>query len=101
MTSYINPKFYDLIKGPILTEKSAHLSVDGYSCLFVDANATKPEIIVALEAIYGVEISQIKTVKYKPQVFRKWQRKRGMFKAYKKAYVKLKDGSVIDFEKVS
>ena len=101
MSSYINPKYYDIIQSPLLTEKTANMSMDGYSCFLVQPEATKPEIKAAIEAIYKVEVATVRVVNYKPQVFRRYQRKRGMFKAYKKAFVKLKNGEVINFENAS
>ena len=63
MSKFINPKYYDIIIEPILTEKSAVMSEAGYSCFLVKTDATKPDIKAAVEAIYKVEVAAVKTVK--------------------------------------
>ncbi len=81
-------KKYDIIKRPIITEKSM-TDIDYRKYTFeVDKDATKPNIKAAIEEIYGVKIEKIRTsmVKKKPRTVGRYQ---GYKKGYKKAIVKL------------
>lgn len=81
-------QMYDLVKRPIITEKSM-TDIDQRKYTFeVSQDATKPNIKAAIEEIYGVKIENIRTstVKKKPRTVGKYK---GYKKGYKKAIVKL------------
>lgn len=90
----------NLLKKPLITEKiSAQNSRDVYG-LIVDNRANKIELKKAIEKAYGVTVLAVNTMRCggKPKVR---HTKSGVFRgkksAYKKAFVTLKAGDVIDF----
>jgi len=90
----MNP--YEIIKRPIITEKATQLADQRVYVFEVDRRANKIEIKKAIERIYNVEVEKVRTVNMKPK-YGRWGRRvvkrRG---AWKKAYVKLKEGYSIE-----
>jgi large subunit ribosomal protein L23 len=87
---------YDLIRYPVMTEKSTKILNDSNAYVFVvEKNANKPGIKRAVERIFGVKVKSVNTivVKGKRKVFRGRLGRRSDFK---KAIVKLNDGDRID-----
>lgn len=83
---------YDIIKKPVLTEKSyAGIPVKKY-VFVVDTNATKGQIKNAVEEIFNVKVEKVNTVSIKGKLKRQG-RSQGYTSDYKKAYVKLTDDS--------
>ncbi len=90
-----NPRDYDIIIRPIITEKSTLASEQNRVVFEVRLDATKPEIKRAVEAIFGVKVEKVNTliVKGKKKYFRG---RPGRRSDWKKAYVKLAEGHSID-----
>lgn len=56
---------YEIIKRPIVTEKSMQLLDENKYTFEVDKNANKPEIKHAIEAIFeGVKVQKVRTMNY-------------------------------------
>ena len=90
----MNEKFYQLIKRPLVTEKTTKISEQGNWLSFeVLKTATKPEIKAAVQALYGVEVTRVNTLIAKG---RKKGARFGATQDFKKAFVQLKDGQVAD-----
>ena len=90
-------RLYQIIVKPRLSEKNARVADQGNQYVFeVVDNATKTEIKEAVEFSFNVEVKSVRTslVRAKRRVFRG---KAGSTKAWKKAFVSLKDGFEIDF----
>ena len=90
-----NPKHYDVIVSPIITEKSTMASENGQVMFNVAATATKPQIKQAVEALFSVKVKAVNTLVRKGKV----KRFRGMLgrqSDVKKAIVTLEDGQSID-----
>ena len=88
--------YREIIKAPIITEKSANIAADGQSYVFkVDVKANKTEIKQAIEKIFNVKVSEVRTINVKPKK-KRVGRYTGMTSKYKKAIVKLAEGSSID-----
>ena len=88
--------YRDIIKAPIITEKSASIAEDGRSYVFkVDTKANKTEIKQAIEKIFNVKVLEVRTINVKPKQ-KRVGRYTGMTSKYKKAIVKLAEGSVIE-----
>ena len=89
-----------LIK-PIITEKATNDSeVNNRYSFVVAKKANKLEIKSAIQAIYGVSISSIKTLNYPIQKSTKYNKKglvTGTKGGFKKAIVQLAEGESIDF----
>ena len=88
--------YRDIIKGPIMTEKSADLAQNKNTITFsVDTKANKVQIKQAIEKIFDVKVESVNTVTVKPR-----KKMVGKYSGYtnkvKKAIVKLKDGSSIE-----
>lgn len=57
---------YEIIKRPIITEKSMGLLDENKYTFEVDKNANKPEIKAAIEAIFdGIKVKKVRTMNYK------------------------------------
>lgn len=86
----------NIIKRPIISEKSLADAKDGYFTFLVDRAARKQEIAKAIEKKFEVKVIDINTLNYKDQT--KQQRKVRLsynIPGYKKVVVKLKDGQKI------
>ena len=88
---------YDIIKKPVLTEKSYdHLPSKTYT-FEVDTNANKIEIKQAVEEAFGVKVDTVHTVNSDGKLRRQGAHV-GRTASSKKAYVKLKkDSKGIEF----
>ena len=91
MTDYMN-----VIKAPVVTEKSAALSADGKKLVLkVAKDANKIQIKQAVEKIFNVKVTNVNTVNVKDKK-KRVGRYEGTTKAYKKAYITLAEGSKVD-----
>lgn len=87
---------WEIIKGPIITEKSNDLLENENKYTFkVALDANKVEIKQAIEAIYKVKVLDINTVRVLPKR-RRVGKYEGYRPAYKKAIVKLAKDEKID-----
>ena len=87
---------WEIIKGPIITEKSNDLLENENKYTFkVALEANKVEIKQAIEAIYKVKVLDINTVRVLPKR-RRVGKYEGYRSAYKKAIVKLAKDDKID-----
>ena len=88
--------YRDIIKAPIITEKTAAIAEDGKSYVFkVDPKANKTQIKQAIEKIFNVKVESVNTINVKPKK-KRVGRYTGMTSKYKKAIVKLAEGNTID-----
>ena len=87
---------YDVIVGPLVTEKATMLSEHGQIAFRVRLDATKPEIRQAVEKLFNVKVTAVNTlrVKGKTKLFRG---RRGRRSDYKKAIVTLAEGQNVDY----
>ena len=86
---------YDLIKKPIVTEKSSLLSENNQVIFEVKVTATKLEIKKAIESIYSVKVKAVNTIRVKGKV-KRFRGIVGKRAEIKKAIVSLADGQSID-----
>ncbi len=92
----MDTKYLEIIKAPIVTEKSSKLAQEESKYVFkVDSKATKTEIKNAIEKIFKVKVEEISTMNIKPKK-RRVGRYAGVSNRAKKAIVKLADGQTID-----
>ena len=88
--------YRDIIKAPIITEKTASLTENNNTITFsVDVKANKTQIKQAVEKIFNVEVESVNTINVHPK-----KKRVGRYSGYtnkvKKAIVKLKEGSSIE-----
>ncbi|HXW26546.1 MAG TPA: 50S ribosomal protein L23 [Xanthobacteraceae bacterium] len=93
--SPVDPRHYDVIIAPVITEKATLASERNQVIFKVARNATKPQIKEAVEKLFDVKVTAVNTLVRKG----KFKRARG-FAGYqsdvKKAIVTLAEGDRID-----
>ena len=88
--------YRDIIKAPIITEKSADLAQNKNTITFsVDVKANKTQIKQAIENIFDVKVESVNIINVKPKK-KRVGRYEGKTNKVKKAIVKLKEGSSIE-----
>ena len=87
--------YRDVIKAPIITEKSSDLAQNNVITFSVDVNSNKTQIKQAVEKLFNVKVESVNTINVKPKK-KRVGRYVGKTKRVKKAIVKLKEGSSIE-----
>ena len=89
------PEHYDVIRKPIITEKTTMASENGAVVFEVAIDSNKPSIKEAVESLFDVKVKAVNTTitKGKSKRFRGMLGKR---RDVKKAYVTLEEGNTID-----
>ena len=83
---------FDAIRSPVITEKAeTRRALESTLCFRVNPKATKTDIKNAVEHIFKVKVAGVRTANYRGKVKRRGQSS-GRKSAWKKAYVKLKEG---------
>ena len=86
-----------VLQGPVLTEKSAVSAEMHNQVVFkVRTDATKAEIRQAVEMLFEVKVEGVQVVNYRGKN-KRFGRTLGRRNDWKKAYVRLAEGSQIDF----
>lgn len=90
---------YDILKRPIVTEKSNFQSdVLGQYTFEVDRRANKYQIKQAVETVFGVTVERVRVINVPAKRVRRYGRRDVVRKpGWKKAVVTLKPGSRIEF----
>lgn len=88
---------YSIIKGPVITEKSAMQGTETKSkvTFWVDLKANKNDIKRAVEELFKVKVDSINTNRV-PGKVKRMGRYAGRTSTRKKAYVTLKEGESIE-----
>ncbi|MGF1446900.1 MAG: 50S ribosomal protein L23 [Pikeienuella sp.] len=86
---------YDVIRKPLVTEKTTMASEHNAVVFEVAIDATKPLISEAVETLFGVKVKAVNTVVAKGKV-KRFRGRPGRRKDVKKAYVTLEEGHAID-----
>ena len=87
---------YDIVLGPIITEKATELSEHNQFVFRVTDDATKPEIRAAIESLFGVKVTGVNTIKTKGKV-KRFRGRLGRRSDVKKAIVTLAEGQSLDY----
>lgn len=88
-------KYLEIIKAPVITEKSNAAKEAGKYTFKVDPKANKTEIKTAIEKIFKVKVVSIQTINEKVKK-RRVGRYTGLTNRSKKAIVTLAEGQTID-----
>jgi large subunit ribosomal protein L23 len=91
----IDPRHYDIITAPVITEKATMGSEYGQVTFRVPLTATKPEIKAAVEALFKVEVRAVNTLISKGKT-KRFKGLPGRRADVKKAIVTLAAGQSID-----
>jgi len=91
---------YEVIRRPLVTEKSARLQAEGKYAFEVDRHATKPQIKQAVEKAFNVSVTSVNVMTV-PGGERRIGRRQVRRSPWKKAIVTLRAGDKIDlFENI-
>jgi large subunit ribosomal protein L23 len=90
-----DPRHYDVILAPVITEKATNASEHGKVVFKVALAATKPQIKEAVEKLFDVKVKSVNTLRRRG----KWKAFKGRFGRQsdsKRAVVTLEEGQRID-----
>ena len=88
-------RMYEVIRRPLVTEKSTLGSEHNQVAFEVAIDATKPEIKAALEGLFKIKVKAINTLRQAGKV-KRFRGRLGRRIERKKAYVTLEEGHTID-----
>lgn len=88
-------RLYQILKSPVVTEKSTRISEHNQVVFDVASTATKPEIKQAVEEIFKVKVKAVNTLVHKGKT-KRFRGRLGQRSDAKRAYVTLVDGASID-----
>lgn len=89
-------RMYDVILGPLVTEKSTRISENNQVAFRVALNATKPQIRKAVEDLFGVKVTSVNTLRQQGKT-KRFRGQLGRRSDFKKAIVTLAEGQSIDY----
>ena len=90
-----DPRHYDVIVAPVITEKATMASEHNKVTFKVRKNATKPQIKEAVEKLFDVKVKSVNTLIRKGKV-RFFKGRPGELQDTKRAIVTLEEGHRID-----
>lgn len=88
-------RMHEVIRAPLVTEKSTLASEHNQVVFRVAVDATKPEIRAAVEQLFKVKVKAVNTLRVKGKT-KRFRGKIGRRPDIKKAYVTLVEGHSID-----
>ena len=91
----IDPRHYDIIVSPVVTEKATMASEHNKVVFRVAGKATKPQIKEAVEKLFDVKVKSVNTLVRKGKI-KAFRGSRGEQSDVKKAIVTLEEGHRID-----
>ena len=91
----LEPRHYDVIVSPIITEKATIASEHNQVVFRVRLDSTKPQIKEAVEKLFQVKVKSVNTSVRKGKV-KRFRGRLGQQSDMKKAVVTLEDGHSID-----
>ena len=91
----VDPRHYDVIIAPVITEKATLASERNQVIFRVARNATKPQIKEAVEKLFDVKVKKVNTLN-RPGKMKVFKGRFGMQQDTKRAIVTLEEGQRID-----
>jgi large subunit ribosomal protein L23 len=88
-----------VLKKPVITEKANGMNESGVYCFVVDKHANKIQIKQVIEKTYSVTVESVRTVRTPGKLKTRYTKSQvisGRKPGYKKAYVQLAEGEIID-----
>ncbi|HAW34435.1 MAG TPA: 50S ribosomal protein L23 [Alphaproteobacteria bacterium] len=92
----VTEKMYDTLLHPVITEKAMKSSENGQVTFRIPLTATKTEVKAAVEALFGVKVKSVNTVRTSGKT-KRFRGEIGKRSDSKKAIVTLAEGQNIDF----
>ena len=94
-TKVSQERMYELVRAPLITEKSTRGSEHNQVSFRVPLDATKPEIKAAIEALFKVKVKAVNTIRVAGKE-KRFRGRLGRRSDFKKAIVSLGEGQTID-----
>ena len=94
-TSLTRQQMYDIIRGPVITEKATIVSEHRQVVFRVALTATKREVKAAVEGLFNVNVTAVNTIRVMGKL-KRFRGRLGRRSDYKKAVVTLREGQRID-----
>ncbi|MCX7326547.1 MAG: 50S ribosomal protein L23 [Hyphomicrobiales bacterium] len=91
----MDPRHYDVIISPVITEKATILSEQNKVVFKVRKDATKPQIKAAVEKLFDVKVKGVNTILTEGKI-KVFKGRLGQRSDVKKAIVTLEEGQKID-----
>lgn len=88
-------KTYEIVRNPLISEKSTFISQFNYYVFKVSPKSNKPQIKQAIEKLFNVKVLSVNTLNQNGKV-KKFRNVKGKRPDFKKAFIKLADGNTID-----
>ena len=88
-------RMYEVLRAPVITEKSTLISEHNQFVFQVPLDASKPEIRAAVEGLFDVKVDAVNTLRVKGKT-KRWRGRIGRRSDHKKAVVTLAEGQSID-----
>ncbi len=92
----VDSRLYNVVRRPVITEKSTRLSEQNKVVFEVAKDASKEDVKAAVEALFKVEVTKVNTLNRLGKV-RNFRGRPGKRQDSKRAMVTLKTGQSIDF----
>ncbi len=90
-------RLYKVLLAPRVTEKSTQIGESSNQYVFkVSTDSNKSEIKAAVEKLFEVNVESVRTVNVKGKT-KSFKMRAGKRNDWKKAYVRVQEGQVIDF----
>lgn len=97
MTTLSQERLLQVLLAPQISEKATHVAEKNEQIVFrVASDATKPEILAAVELLFKVEVESVQVLNVKGKQ-KRFKGHVGRRKSWKKAFVCLKPGQEINF----
>jgi large subunit ribosomal protein L23 len=91
----VDLRHYDVVRRPVITEKTTLIGEQNQVVFQVATDATKPEIKAAVEALFNVKVTAVNTMVTKGKT-KRWRGEAYRRSDVKKAVVTLAEGQSID-----
>ncbi len=88
-------RILDVIRAPLVTEKTARLQENNQYVFKVAPDASKPEVKTAIEQLFEVKVESVNLLNVKGKV-KTFHSRKGRRSSMRKAYVRLAEGQSID-----
>ncbi len=88
-------RMYELVRAPVITEKTTRGSEHNQVTFRVPLDASKPEIKAAVEGLFKVKVKAVNTLRVAGKV-KRFKGRLGRRSDFKKAIVSLAEGQTID-----
>ena len=95
LSSLKKERMYEIVRSPVITEKSTVISEFNQVSFQVPLSATKPEIRAAIEGLFDVKVTSVNTLRQQGKI-KRFRGRLGKRSDTKKAVVTLAEGNTID-----